>query len=57
MVLSSTQTSPLIRGGDPFDVQPKYRRDVAFGRPSPANTGVAPGWAAWVLYLLSGVAS
>ena len=35
-------------------------RDVAFGQPSPANTSVLAGLGcvtAWVLYLLSGVAS
>ena len=60
MVMSSTQTSPLKRGGDPLDVQLKRLRDVAFGQPSPANTSVladAGCVAAWVLYLLSGVAS
>jgi hypothetical protein len=56
MVMSSTQTSPLKRGGDPLDVQLKRPRDVAFGQPSPANTGVLAD-AGWVLYLLSGVAS
>jgi len=60
VVLSSTQTSPLKRGGDPLDVQLKRLRDVAFGQPSLANTSVVAGLgclAAWVLYLLSGVAS
>ena len=43
MVMSSTQTSPPKRGGDPLDVQLKRLRDVAFGQPSPANTGVVAG--------------
>jgi hypothetical protein len=42
-----------------LDEQLNRRRD-AFGQPSPANTSVLAGLGcvtAWVLYLLSGVAS
>jgi len=43
MVLSSTQTSPLKRGGDPLDIQLKRLREGAFGQHSPANTSVLAG--------------